>query len=112
MLYVIIVVFKYGVLVMLKRMSFLCIFLYAIVNISFGDEAQECDSNADYKSGCTKKIYYENKVLWKETPYKDGKENGIVRVYYKSGKVKFEIPYKDGKRDGNMKEYDEDGNLK
>lgn len=57
------------------------------------------------------KKYYESGALFRETLYKDGKENGIAKSYYKSSALRVETPYKDGKVNGTIKWYYEDGPL-
>ena len=65
----------------------------------------------DGKQEGIKKVYYENGNLKVEIPYKDGKQEGIEKVYYEIGELLAEIPYKDGKTDGIEKIYDERGKL-
>lgn len=46
-----------------------------------------------------------------ETPYKDGKIDGISRSYYKNGNVKAEVPHSNGDINGHIKWYYETGEL-
>jgi antitoxin component YwqK of YwqJK toxin-antitoxin module len=50
--------------------------------------------------------------LLKETPFTDGKRNGVVKMYYQTGRLKVEYPYTDGKKNGVSKEYYATGGLK
>ena len=72
---------------------------------------KECENHADKISGCVEKEYYENGNLWIETPYQNGKVDGIVKEYYENGNLATEIPYKNGKIEGIEKWYYENGNL-
>lgn len=47
--------------------------------------------------------------LYRETPYKDGKENGVERCFSRTGKLYSETPYKEGKKDGVGKVFYESG---
>jgi len=47
-----------------------------------------------------KKVYYETGELWMETPYKNGKRNGIEKRYYISGKLLSETTWKDDQLHG------------
>jgi antitoxin component YwqK of YwqJK toxin-antitoxin module len=58
-----------------------------------------------------KKYYYKSGSLKCETPYSNGKENGIEKGYYKSGAILEETPYKNGKKDGISKFYYESGEI-
>ena len=51
------------------------------------------------------------KDLFVETPYKDGKMNGIGKEYYSDGTIRTETPYKNNKPNGVVKTYDVLGNL-
>lgn len=35
-----------------------------------------------------------NGNLWRETPYKNGKFDGVAKVYYENGKLTTERPYR------------------
>ncbi len=43
------------------------------------------------------KEYYENGNLKKETPYKNGNREGLVKVHYENGNLKLEVVFKEGK---------------
>ena len=45
-------------------------------------------------------------------PYKNGKEDGLLKSYYPSGKLNSEMPYKNGKEEGQQKDYYESGKIK
>ncbi len=98
---------------MSKQITMIGLILFTLINVSYTNtnSMKECENNADYKNGCIKKAYYENKVIWRETPYIDKKENGIAKIYYKSGKIHFEIEYENGKKEGITKEYNEYGDI-
>ncbi|MHB9343649.1 toxin-antitoxin system YwqK family antitoxin [Fusobacterium polymorphum] len=51
------------------------------------------------------------KGLFVETPYKDGKINGVKKIYY-NGVVRFEFPFIDGEMNGIGKEYYSDGTIR
>src|SRR5207253_732870 len=56
--------------------------------------------------------YYTTGKLGFETPYNDGKINGMQKVYYYAGGIQSETPYTDGKINGEQKLYYEDGKIK
>ncbi|EMZ40092.1 toxin-antitoxin system YwqK family antitoxin [Helicobacter bilis] len=72
---------------------------------------KECKTEADKISGCVEKKYDLNGKLWRETPYKNGKIEGIEKWYYENGNLNIEIPFKNDKREGMVKWYYESGNL-
>ena len=57
------------------------------------------------------KIYYESGELQAVILSKDGKKNGIEKAYYKNGTIQQESFYKDGKRNGIARRYYESGKL-
>ncbi|MCI7410245.1 toxin-antitoxin system YwqK family antitoxin [Helicobacter bilis] len=63
------------------------------------------------KNDCVDTEYDSNGNIWRETPYKDGKLNGIVKKYDINGKLSMERPYKNGELDGIEKVYYENGKL-
>ncbi|MDY5822155.1 MAG: toxin-antitoxin system YwqK family antitoxin [Helicobacter sp.] len=105
-------------------------------SILHADTLKECKNEEDKISGCVERSYHSNGNLWEETPYKNGKLNGmskwyyengnldaeisykndklhgIGKWYYENGNIKLEITYKDSKREGVMKMYDTSGNLR
>ena len=48
---------------------------------------KECKTEADKISGCVEREYYSNGKLWRETPYKNGKVDGIEKWYYENGNL-------------------------
>ncbi len=74
------------------------------------NNTKECQNYED-KSGCVEKEYYDNRNLYSEIPYKNGKIDGIAKDYYDNRNLKSETSYKNGKIDGIVKYYNEDGNL-
>ena len=103
-------------------------------SILHADTLKECKNEADKISGCVEKGYYEdgwietpykngkiegvekeydeNGNLWRETPYKNGKFDGVAKVYYENGKLMGEIPFKNDEIEGIGKMYDTNGNLR
>ena len=57
------------------------------------------------------KGFYKSGALHDETPYKDGKEEGVGKTYYESGALHYETPYTDGNAEGVAKSYYENGAL-
>ncbi len=57
------------------------------------------------------RLYHENGKLYIETPYIDGKKNGLEKTYYESGILEVETPYAAGKRNGTERRYDKEGKL-
>ncbi|MEG0236188.1 MAG: hypothetical protein RR523_11840 [Cetobacterium sp.] len=43
------------------------------------------------------------------TPYKNGKEHGVLKTYYANGNLEYEVEYKEGHLNGNWKKYYNDG---
>ena len=80
-------------------------------SILHADTLKECKTEADKISGCVEKEYDLSVNLWRETPYKNGKVDGIVKEYFENGKLEREAPYKNGKIEGIEKWYYENGNL-
>ncbi len=72
---------------------------------------KECENEADRISGCVEKEYDSNVDLWIETPYKNGKKEGIKKWYYANGNLALEMPYKNGEAEGMLKGYYENGLL-
>ena len=72
---------------------------------------KECKTEADKISGCIEKKYDSSVNIWIETPYKNGKVDGIAKEYYESGELRAEIPYKNDEKEGIEKWYYENGNL-
>ena len=73
---------------------------------------QECKNEADKISGCVEREYHSNGKLMRETPYKNGKLNGMSKWYYENGNLDAEISYKNDKLHGIGKWYYENGNIK
>ena len=81
-------------------------------SILHADTLKECKSEADKISGCVERGYYANGNLWVETPYKNGKREGIEKEYhYENGKLRAEIPFKNDSVNGDIKLYTKDGKL-
>jgi antitoxin component YwqK of YwqJK toxin-antitoxin module len=62
-----------------------------------------------YKNGKRNGIdknFYESGSLWYDIPYVDGNKHGIEHIYYTSGSIMCEIPYKYGIKHGVEKYYD------
>ncbi len=56
--------------------------------------------------------YYESGQLRSETPYTDDKRGGVGKFYYESGQIQYETPYTDDKRNGVSKTYYESGQIR
>ena len=64
-----------------------------------------------YKNGKRNGIdknFYESGSLWYDIPYVDGNKHGIEHIYYTSGSLMLEVPYKYGIKHGIAKHYDKD----
>jgi len=62
-----------------------------------------------YKNGKRNGIdknFYESGTLWYDIPYVDGNKHGIEHIYYTSGSIMCEVPYKYGIKHGVEKYYD------
>lgn len=56
--------------------------------------------------------YYDNSsVIFSETEYQNGYEDGVEREFYENGKMKYENHRKNNMLDGICKDWDKDGNL-
>jgi antitoxin component YwqK of YwqJK toxin-antitoxin module len=65
----------------------------------------------DGKENGVEKGFSDSGNLYSETPYNEGKKNGVGKVFYESGKTFAETPYMDGKENGVLKRYYETGNI-
>ena len=81
-------------------------------SILHADMLKECKNEADKISGCVEKEYDSSVNLWRETPYKNGKKEGIEKRYYENGNLALEMPYKNGEAEGMLKGYYENGLLR
>jgi chromosomal replication initiator protein DnaA len=70
------------------------------------------DSEGEAISGIIRKYRVASGALEQETPYKNGKREGMMRWYYESGAIERDLPYKNGKRDGIERWYYESGAIK
>jgi hypothetical protein len=50
--------------------------------------------------------------LWAETPYKNGKANGVAKWYYESGALMWEYPYRNDTIEGIVHNYYKSGRLR
>ncbi len=94
---------------MLLKNAFIALFSFSILH---AETLKECKSEEDKISGCVEKEYDPNGKLWRETPYKNGKFDGVAKVYYENGKLMGEIPFKNDEIEGIGKMYDTNGNLR
>ncbi|MBP6023180.1 hypothetical protein [Ferruginibacter sp.] len=78
------------------------VFLLFAVTVAFSSYAQTE----------IKKEYYPDGKIKSETPYVDGKKNGIEKSYYESGKTHWETPYLNDKLNGIIKGYSLNGLLR
>ena len=100
---------------MLKHLIYSALLLSICVFAGCSKSLPECESDEDKITGCVGKEYYYNNgqlEIESETPFKNGKENGIKKKYYKNGRLKRETPHTDGKANGIEKKYYENGRLK
>lgn len=87
------------------------------INALIANELKECKTQADRNSsvGCVDKDYHDfsscRGCLFMETPYRNGKKNGVERSYYADGNLMMETPYQNGKRNGIEKTYNTQGKL-
>ena len=70
-----------------------------------------CDLDGSLITGYFKE-YRGWEILWYETPYKNGKKDGVEKRYDSDGTLLYEIPYKNGKKDGVEKWYYSNGTLR
>ncbi|MDR2904960.1 MAG: toxin-antitoxin system YwqK family antitoxin [Helicobacteraceae bacterium] len=67
------------------------------------------------REGLAKSFYdtpfFERGALRSETPYKNGKREGVAKSFYENGRLEEEIPYKNDVADGIGKTYYESGKL-
>ena len=99
---------------MLKHLIYSALLLSICVFAGCSKSLPECESDEDKITGCVGKEYYYNNgqlEIESETPFKNGKENGIEKEYYKNGRLKRETPYTDGELNGVEKRYYENGQL-
>ena len=80
-------------------------------SILHADTLKECKTEADKISGCVEREYHSNGKIYWETPYKNGKIEGIEKWYYENGNLMREAPFKNGKKEGIVKWYYKNGNL-
>ena len=80
-------------------------------SILHADMLKECKNEADRISGCVEREYHDNGKFWVDTPYKNGKIEGIEKWYYENGNISAEIPFKNDEREGMTKWYYRNGNL-
>ena len=81
----------------------------ASFSLLHANDLKECESEEDKKVGCVEYSVVEDYMS--ETPYKDGKIEGILKSYYK-GNLYLEIPFKNGVKHGIQKSYYKSGNLR
>ena len=58
-----------------------------------------------------KRDYFLNGNIRSETPYKNGRINGVGKDYFLNGNIRSEIPFKNDKIHGIQKYYNENGKL-
>ena len=52
----------------------------------YADTLKECGNEEDKISGCVEREYHSNGKLMRETPYKNGEIEGMVKQYYENGR--------------------------
>ncbi|MDR2904931.1 MAG: hypothetical protein LBU73_03150 [Helicobacteraceae bacterium] len=58
-----------------------------------------------------RKSFYDSGKVSYETPYKNGKQEGVAKAFYENGKLAHETSYKNGDKDGISKIYRENGKI-
>ena len=72
---------------------------------------KECENHADKISGCAERQYYQNGNIWVETPYKNGKVEGIAKGYDKMGNLHIEMSFLNDMPQGDTRFYTTDKKL-
>jgi hypothetical protein len=99
--------------------------LLLALTIAFSSNAQTEIKKQYYKSGKiksetpyvdgkingVKKAYFENGVLESEDPMINGQTNGTYKWYFESGMLRVEVDYINGKRNGMQRYYYKSGNI-
>jgi len=62
-------------------------------------------------SGVFKEKQFNSDKIRLIIPYKNGKEQGVLKSYYESGKLLSEMPYKNGMKEGKQTDYYESGKV-
>ncbi len=79
------------------------------------DTSEEYYNLAIYRRGrrvgISRGYYGKSGKLFCETPYVNGKKNGVEKIYYTDGSLHEEFPNINGKKNGIVKEYNEDGTI-
>ena len=90
---------------MLKKIVNVAMVLSVCLSIGYAKPLKECKSERDRLNGCVEQRYYDDdrRKLQVETPYKNGKINGVKKVYYESGQLSRETLFENGKANGIMK---------
>jgi hypothetical protein len=65
----------------------------------------------DGKINGVKKVYFENGILESEDPMINGQTNGTYKWYFESGMLRVEVDYINGKRNGMQRYYYKSGNI-
>lgn len=84
---------------MLKKIVNVAMVLSVCLSIGYAKPLKECKSERDRLNGCVEQRYYDDdrRKLQVETPYKNGKINGVKKVYYESGQLSRETLFENGK---------------
>lgn len=98
---------------MLKKIVNVAMVLSVCLSIGYAKPLKECKSERDRLNGCVEQRYYDDdrRKLQVETPYKNGKINGVKKVYYESGQLSRETLFENGKTNGVVKSYYKSGQL-
>ncbi len=82
------------------------------------NETQKCTENSDLICDLNDNLlngiitdYDEDGNLLRETPYKNGKKDGVEKGYRVDGSLSYEIPYENDKINGVIKRYRKDGSI-
>jgi len=63
-------------------------------------------------TGIFKEKQFDSDAIRLMIPYKNGKEDGVLKSYYPSGELNSEMPYENGGKEGIQKDYYKSGKLK
>ena len=93
---------------MLLKNAFIALFSFSIL---YAETLKECKSEEDKISGCVERQYYQNGNIWVETPYKNGKVEGIAKGYDKMGNLHIEMSFLNDMPQGDTRFYTTDKKL-
>lgn len=77
-----------------------------------------CNSKKTYLDGSTcdcdsiRSEYYSDGKVWMDSPYRDGKVNGLRKVYFQNGNVLRVVEYVNGEENGTLVDYTPNGEVR